>query len=117
MQKRWAIASCSDRTAAQRLRKELGVHKVLADLLVNRGVTTFEGAREFFRPDLSALHDPFLMRDMDKAIARIETAIGNKERVLIFGDYDVDVCSAVAVVYNFFRQFHSRLERSEEHTS
>jgi len=110
MQKRWAIASCSDRTAAQRLRKELGVHKVLADLLVNRGVTTFEGAREFFRPDLSALHDPFLMRDMDKAIARIETAIGNKERVLIYGDYDVDGTTAVAVVYNFFRQFHSRLE-------
>ena len=110
MQKRWAIASCSDRIASQRLRKELGIHKVLADLLINRGVGTFEEAREFFRPDLSTLHDPFLMRDMDKAIARIEKAIGNKEPVLIYGDYDVDGTTAVAVVYNFFRQFHSRLE-------
>src|SRR5690606_37250286 len=66
--------------------------------------------RLFFNPDLSSLHDPFLMRDMDKAIARIETAIGNKERVLIYGDYDVDGTTAVAEVYNFFRQFHSRLE-------
>lgn len=110
MQKRWAIASCSDRMASQRLRKELGIHKILADLLINRGVGTFEDARRFFRPDLSALHDPFLMRDMDKAIARIEQAIGNKEGVLIYGDYDVDGTTAVAVVYNFFRQFHSRLE-------
>jgi len=110
MQKRWAIASCSDRAASQRLRKELGIHKVLADLLINRGVETFEDARRFFRPDLSALHDPFLMRDMDKAIARIEQAIGNKERVLVYGDYDVDGTTAVAVVYSFFRQFHSRLE-------
>ncbi len=110
MQKRWAIASCSDRIASQKLRKELGIHKILADLLINRGVGTFEDARQFFRPDLSALHDPFLMRDMDAAIARIEQAIGNKERVLIYGDYDVDGTTAVAVVYNFFRQFHSRLE-------
>lgn len=110
MQKRWAIASCSDRVASQKLRKELGIHNILADLLINRAVGTFEDARRFFRPDLSALHDPFLMRDMDKAIARIEQAIGNKERVLIYGDYDVDGTTAVAVVYNFFRQFHSRLE-------
>jgi len=110
MQKRWAIASRSDRVTSQKLHKELGIHKILADLLVNRGVTTFEDARRFFRPDVSALHDPFLMRDMDKAIARIEQAIGNKEGVLIYGDYDVDGTTAVAVVYNFFRQFHSRLE-------
>ena len=110
MQKRWAIASCADKEASQILRKELGIHPILADLLVNRGVSTFDGARQFFRPDLSALHDPFLMRDMDKAIARIEQAIGNKEGVLIYGDYDVDGTTAVAVVYSFFRQFHSRLE-------
>src|SRR5690606_33411731 len=74
------------------------------------GVSNFDEAKCFFRPDLSALHDPFLMRDMDKAIARIEQAIGNNEKVLIYGDYDVDGTTAVAVVYGFFRQFHSRLE-------
>ncbi|MBK1440784.1 single-stranded-DNA-specific exonuclease RecJ [Parapedobacter sp. ISTM3] len=110
MQKKWAIASCSNRAASQRLREELGISAVLADLLANRGVAHFEDARRFFRPDLSLLHDPFLMRDMDKAIARIEQAIGNKEKVLIYGDYDVDGTTAVAVVYSFFRQFHSRLE-------
>jgi len=110
MQKTWAIASCSDPATSYRLREELGIHPVLADLLVNRGIWNFDDARRFFRPDLSALHDPFLMRDMDKAIARIEQAIGNKERVLIYGDYDVDGTTAVAVVFSFFRQFHSRLE-------
>ncbi|SEL69475.1 single-stranded-DNA-specific exonuclease RecJ [Parapedobacter koreensis] len=110
MQKRWAITSCRDRATSQKLREELGVSAVLADLLVNRGIAHFEEARQFFRPDLSLLHDPFLMRDMDKAIARIEQAIGNKEKVLVYGDYDVDGTTAVAVVYSFFRQFHSRLE-------
>jgi len=110
MQKRWAIAACRNRAASQRLREALGISSVLADLLVSRGIETFEEARRFFRPDLSELHDPFLMRDMDKAIARIEQAIGNKEKVLIYGDYDVDGTTAVAVVYSFFRQFHSRLE-------
>jgi single-stranded-DNA-specific exonuclease RecJ len=110
MQKRWAIASCHDPAASQTLQDELGIHAVLADLLVNRGVSCFEDARRFFRPDLSSLHDPFLMHDMDKAIARIEQAIGHNERVLIYGDYDVDGTTAVAIVYSFFRQFHSRLE-------
>ncbi|MFC3196399.1 single-stranded-DNA-specific exonuclease RecJ [Parapedobacter deserti] len=110
MQKRWAIASCRNPTASQKLRDELGINTVLADLLVNRDISSFDEAHRFFRPDLASLHDPFLMRDMDKAIARIEQAIGDKERVLIYGDYDVDGTTAVAVVYSFFRQFHSRLE-------
>lgn len=110
MQKRWAIASCRNEVVTQKLSDELGVNRVLAELLVSRGVGTFEDARRFFRPDLSSLHDPFLMRDMDKAILRIEQAIGNKEKVLIYGDYDVDGTTAVAVVYSFFRQFHSGLE-------
>ncbi len=109
MQKRWAIASCRNRAASRKLIDELGIGSVLAELLVNRGVASYEDARRFFRPELTALHDPFLMRDMDKAIARIEQAIGNKEKVLIYGDYDVDGTTAVAVVYSFFRQFHSRL--------
>jgi len=89
---------------------ELGIHEVLANMLVSRGVSNFDEAKRFFRPALADLHDPFLMRDMDKAIARIEHAIGNNEKVLIYGDYDVDGTTAVAVVYSFFRQFHSRLE-------
>ena len=110
MQKRWAITSCHDPLTSQRHQTELGVHAVLADMLANRGIGNFEEAKLFFRPDLSALHDPFLMRDMDKAIARIEAAIGNNEKVLIYGDYDVDGTTAVTVVYSFFRQFHTRLE-------
>ncbi|WP_257669651.1 single-stranded-DNA-specific exonuclease RecJ [Parapedobacter tibetensis] len=110
MQKRWAIASCHNQIASQKLQVELGIRAVLANLLVNRGIGSFEEAKRFFRPDLSSLHDPFLMRDMDKAIARIEQAIGNNEKVLIYGDYDVDGTTSVAVVYSFFRQFHSRLE-------
>ena len=109
MQKKWAIAPDHDQAAVQRLKESLGIHGVLAELLVSRGVTTFDDARLFFNPDLSTLHDPFLMKDMDSAIARIETAIGNKEKVLIYGDYDVDGTTAVAVVYSFFRQFHSGL--------
>ena len=110
MQKRWAIASCRNEAVSQKLSDELGINTILTELLVGRGVESFEDARRFFRPDLSALHNPFLMRDMDKAIARIEQAIGNKEKVLIYGDYDVDGTTAVAVVYSFFRQFHSGLE-------
>ena len=110
MQKKWTIASRSEGAEVRELGEALGIHKILAGLLVRRGVTTFEAARRFFRPDLSSLHDPFLMKDMDKAIARIEQAIGNKEKVLVYGDYDVDGTTAVAVVYSFFRQFHTGLE-------
>lgn len=110
MQKKWTIASSNDEATIGRLSEALGIHKVLAELLVKRGVARFDDARRFFRPDLSSLHDPFLMKDMDKAIARIERAIGNKEKVLIYGDYDVDGTTAVAVVFSFFRQFHSGLE-------
>ncbi|MNV27600.1 Single-stranded-DNA-specific exonuclease RecJ [compost metagenome] len=83
---------------------------MLAELLVNRGIGSFDEAKQFFRPQLSDLHDPFLMKDMEKAISRIIQAIGNKEKILIYGDYDVDGTTAVAVVYSFFREFHSQLE-------
>lgn len=109
MQKRWAITSCHNPQISQKHQKELGINSILANMLVNRGISGFEEAKCFFRPDLTSLHDPFLMRDMDKAIRRIEQAIGNNEKVLVYGDYDVDGTTAVAVVYSFFRQFHSRL--------
>ena len=88
----------------------LGVSPVIADILRRRGITTEEQAREFFRPQLSRLHDPYLMKDMDVAVARLNAAMGRKERILLYGDYDVDGCTAVAVVYKFLLQFYSNIE-------
>lgn len=110
MQKRWVVKPKNDTEKINKLRNELGVSPVIAGLLWNRDISTFEQARAFFRPSLDMLHDPFLMKDMDKAITRIEQAIGNKEKILIYGDYDVDGTTAVSVVYSFFRDFHSGLE-------
>ncbi|WP_437922280.1 single-stranded-DNA-specific exonuclease RecJ [Sphingobacterium sp. LRF_L2] len=110
MQKRWVVKPKNDVQKTTKLRDELGVSHVMAELLLHRGVDTFEQAKNFFRPTLEMLHDPFLMKDMDKAISRIEKAIGNKEKILIYGDYDVDGTTAVSVVYSFFRDFHSGLE-------
>jgi len=110
MQKRWVLKSKTDVKITNKLREELNINAVLAELLVNRGIGSFDEAKQFFRPQLSDLHDPFLMKDMEKAISRIIQAIGNKEKILIYGDYDVDGTTAVAVVYSFFREFHSQLE-------
>ncbi|MGO1244010.1 MAG: single-stranded-DNA-specific exonuclease RecJ [Sphingobacterium sp.] len=110
MQKRWVVKPKNDIKKANKLREELTVSPIIADLLLHRGIQTFEQAKTFFRPSLDELHDPFLMKDMDLAIARIEKAIGNKEKILIYGDYDVDGTTSVAVVYSFFRDFHSGLE-------
>ncbi|MEZ0452568.1 single-stranded-DNA-specific exonuclease RecJ [Sphingobacterium thalpophilum] len=110
MQKRWVLKSKTDVKITNKLREELNINPVLAELLVSRGIGTFDQAKQFFRPQLSDLHDPFLMKDMEKAISRIIRAIGNKEKILIYGDYDVDGTTAVAVVYSFFREFHSQLE-------
>ncbi|MGJ1269399.1 single-stranded-DNA-specific exonuclease RecJ [Sphingobacterium spiritivorum] len=110
MQKRWVLKSKSEHNKVIKLSDELGISTVLSELLIAREIETFDQARTFFRPSLEALHDPFLMKDMDIAISRIEKAIGNNEKILIYGDYDVDGTTAVAVVYNFFREFHSRIE-------
>ena len=110
MQKRWVVKPKNNVQKTNKLRKELGINAVIAELLLNRNVETFQQAKFFFRPSFDLLHDPFLMKDMDKAISRIETAIGNKEKILIYGDYDVDGTTAVSVVYSFFRDFHSGLE-------
>jgi len=110
MQKRWVLKSKSEHSKVIKLSDELGISPVLGELLINREIETFEQAKEFFRPSLSHLHDPFLMKDMDIAVSRIEKAIGNNEKILIYGDYDVDGTTAVAVVYNFFREFHTRIE-------
>ncbi len=97
-------------TKSEQLAQELGISNVLTKLLVLRGITTFEEAKQFFRPDLSHLHDPFLMNDMDKAIERLNMALGRKEKILVYGDYDVDGTTAVALVYKYLQQFTSNLD-------
>lgn len=110
MQKRWVVKPKNDVQKTKKLQNELKVSAVIAELLLHRGIETYQDAKRFFRPSFDLLHDPFLMKDMDKAISRIEQAIGNKEKILIYGDYDVDGTTAVSVVYSFFRDFHSGLE-------
>lgn len=109
MQKRWAIKQ-TDEQKVNALQQELKVHPVLCRLLVQRGIETYEQAKKFFRPELSALHDPFLMKDMDKAINRINEAIARNEKILIYGDYDVDGTTAVATVFSFLKEFHSNID-------
>ncbi|MDD2525630.1 MAG: DHH family phosphoesterase, partial [Bacteroidales bacterium] len=92
------------------LEKELGINHVLCQLLVQRGITTAEEAKKFFRPRLEDLHDPFLMTDMKKAVDRLNMALGKKEKILVYGDYDVDGTTAVALVYKFLLQFYSNLD-------
>jgi len=92
------------------LADELNISTVLAHLLVKRDINTFEEARVFFRPDLSQLHDPFLMADMDKAVARLSEAMELNQKILIYGDYDVDGTTSVALVYKFLQQFHNNID-------
>ena len=92
---------------SQKLAQELGISPILSGLLVQRGITKAQDAKKFFRPQLPDLHDPFLMKDMDVAVERLNKAMGKKERILIYGDYDVDGTTAVALVYKFIQQFYS----------
>ena len=103
-EKEWRLKDPASPDNVARLAAELGIDNVLASLLVGRGVRTFEEARSFFRPNLSSLHDPFLMKDMDKAVGRIERAVRSGEKILVYGDYDVDGTTAVALVYSFLRK-------------
>ncbi|HIS11244.1 MAG TPA: single-stranded-DNA-specific exonuclease RecJ [Candidatus Avibacteroides excrementipullorum] len=96
--------------AGASLAKELSVHPVLGTLLVKRGITTPEEAKSFFKPQLHNLYDPFLMDDMRKAVTRLNEAMGRKERLLIYGDYDVDGTTAVSLVYKFLSQFYSNID-------
>ncbi|MBP5798764.1 MAG: single-stranded-DNA-specific exonuclease RecJ [Prevotella sp.] len=98
------------RTAAKELGEKIGMNPVLADLLIQRGIKTESAAKRFFRPMLNELIDPFLMNDMDVAVDRLNDAMGRKERIMVYGDYDVDGCTAVALVYKFLQQFYSNIE-------
>ena len=96
--------------ASQQLAQDLGISPVLGRLLVERGINTVSEAKKFFRPQLPDLHSPFLMKDMDIAVERLNLAMGRKERILIYGDYDVDGTTAVALVYKFIQQFYSNID-------
>jgi single-stranded-DNA-specific exonuclease len=107
MNKRWAVRDNADEDEVNSLAAALNMDVVLSKLLVQRGIRTYDDARYFFRPDERHLHDPFLMADMEKAIVRIEKAIAAGEKILVYGDYDVDGTTAVSLVYGFFKDYHS----------
>ena len=101
----------SERLAsAKELAEKIGMSQILAELLIQRGIRTESAAKRFFRPMLNELIDPFLMNDMDVAVDRLNDAMGRKERIMVYGDYDVDGCTAVALVYKFLQQFYSNIE-------
>ena len=104
IEKRWVVKPQGDPKADAALAAASGISPVLANLLVQRGIDTLEKAKKFFNPQLSDLHDPFLMKDMDKAVERVERAVRNREKIMVYGDYDVDGTTAVALVYKFLRQ-------------
>jgi len=110
MEKNWIIKSQGPEAEVLALSRSLGINLALANLLVQRGIHTFDEAKAFFRPQLSQLHDPFLMKDMDKAVERILAAIRNKEGLLIYGDYDVDGTTAVALMYSFLKDHFEQVE-------
>jgi len=109
MKKRWNI-SIADEEKVKALHQSLKVHPVLCKIFVKRGIETFEQAKKFFRPELTELHSPWLMKDMEKAVARIITAINDDEKILVFGDYDVDGTTSVASMYQFLKKLHSNLD-------
>jgi len=109
MEKRWKIVVAAQEKVDS-LQNTLKVHPVICKILVQRGIETYEDAKNFFRPQLTGLHDPFLMKDMVKAVARIKEAIFQNEKILVFGDYDVDGTTAVASMYQFLKKIYSNID-------
>jgi len=109
MQKRWNILQADDQKLSS-LQQSLKVHRAICKILVQRNIETFEQAKSFYRPQLTDLHDPWLMKDMDKAVSRIIAAIENQEKILVYGDYDVDGTTSVACMYQFLCKLHSTLD-------
>lgn len=109
LEKTWIEKPQPEKTDTDHLKEVLGVHPVLCQLLVQRGIKTFDEAKAFFRPHKQMLHDPFLMKNMDLAIQRIEQAFGDGEHIMIYGDYDVDGTTAVAMVYSFFLKLYPNI--------
>ncbi len=110
MDKRWKYKSTGDDETVARLSRELNINKILANILVQREIDSYDLAKQFFRPSLSDLHDPYLMADMDKATDRISQAMRNNENILIYGDYDVDGTTAVTLVYSYLKEIYHNVD-------
>lgn len=110
LENKWLIKTGFDKNKVAELANKLNIHAVLAKLLFQRGIDTFEKARTFFRPSKDLLHDPFLMKDMDEAVSRVIHAIDNNEKIMILGDYDVDGTTATSLCYKFLSRLHQNLE-------
>ena len=112
MNYRWKYEppTAEEKEAAKKLTQEAGVSPTVSLMLIRRGINTPDAVKKYFRPQLQELLDHFLMDDMDVAVERLNDAIGRKERILIYGDYDVDGCTAVALVYRFLQQFYSNVD-------
>ena len=109
MEKRWVLNNEPDKEVVEQLSQSLNINKILLRLLVQRKVTNYQEARTFFRPKLESLHDPFLMKDMDKAVDRVISAIDKGEKILVYGDYDVDGTTAVSLVYSFLKDIYKKV--------
>ena len=109
MRKRWTIPP-TDQSAVNQLHETLKIDSVFCQMLIQRGIHTFDEARRFFRPSLDQLYDPFLMRDMDQAITRLELAFQRKEKILLYGDYDVDGTTSVALMFSFLEKYYDQLD-------
>lgn len=110
MTRAWKIKEKGQSEDIRKLSEKLGVSPVIATLLVQRAITTFEQARAFFRPEISMLYDPFLMKDMDIAVQRLQSAIQRGEKILVYGDYDVDGTTSVAMMYSFINSHHQKVD-------
>jgi single-stranded-DNA-specific exonuclease len=106
MDKRWLFKDIPSQDQIEKLSKAINTNPYLTGVLLQRGIADFESAKKYFRPSLDDLHDPFLMKDMDKAVRRLKAALDNEEKILIYGDYDVDGTTAVSVVYRYLRKFY-----------
>ena len=109
VEKRWKILT-ADTEKSESLHQSLKIHKALVNILVQRGIYTYDEAKNFFRPQLSDLHDPWLMKDMEKAVTRICQALDKDEKILVYGDYDVDGTTSVACMYRFISSIHSQVD-------
>ena len=115
MEKRWKIKEQAESEEIEKLSSELNnLDNTLTNILLQRKIDTFEKAKTFFRPSLDEIHDPFLMKDMDKAVDRLQSAIKNQEKILVYGDYDVDGTTSVALVYSYLKNYYPALDRKAE---
>ena len=110
MQKRWLIKSAQNSTTVEDFRSEIKTDSIVAELLLQRGIDSFERARDFFNPSLEQLHDPYALLNMDKAVSLLDQSIENQSRILLYGDYDVDGTTAVSLLYNFLKEYTDRID-------